>query len=193
MRIFFLALLAALAGPAFAHDLVHAGTRVSVAHSELSVTPDRDWNKLDGRPGRNAEIWTLDGELLNNLSFYGGVESGRPIFREVDRRNRPLPRFQANMLPSDIPVLLESSYRIARDVRIFSVDSQEPIDFAGTSGIRFTFSFVGPDEIRRRGEAHGAIIDGKLYLITFEAPQIHFFGRDIAAFQAVASSVNIGD
>ncbi len=177
--------------PAFANDLVPASTPVNVARSDLQVSPDRDWNKLDARPGRNSETWTLDGELLNDVSFYGGTENNRTLFREVDRRNRPLPRFTSTMLPTDIPTLLENSYRIARDVSIFTLDSQEPIRFAGNPGIRFTYSFIGRDNLHRSGEAHAAIIDGRLYMATFEAPSIHYFANGIAAFRHIAASAHI--
>jgi hypothetical protein len=180
-----------LATAATAHDLIAAGTSVTVARSTLMVTAGGDWNKLNNRPGRNAETWTLDGEQLNDLSFYAGIETGRPLLREVDRRNRPLPPFQSTMLPSDIPVLLESSYRIARDISIFTISHQEPVRFAGHDGIRFRYDFVGPDDIRRSGEAQGAIIDEKLYLITFEAPTIYFFDRSIDAFRTLAASARL--
>jgi hypothetical protein len=174
-----------------AHDLISAGNDVSVARSTLTVTPNIDWNKLSGRPGRNAETWTLDGEELNDLSFYAGIETERTLFREVDRRNRPLPRFQSTMLPSDIPVLLENSYRVARSTSIFNITRQGPLQFAGHEGIVFTYEFIGPDEIRRSGEARGSIIDGRLFLMTFEAPTIHFFNRSIDAYRALAATARI--
>lgn len=176
---------------ATANDLMPSGAAVIVARSSLEITPDRDWNKLSARPGRNSETWTLDGELLNDLVFYGGTENGRTLFREVDRRNRPLPRFQSTMLPTDIPSLLENSYRIAREVSIFTVDRQEPTQFAGHRGIKFSYSFVGPDQLRRRGEANAAIIDGRLYMASFEAPTIHYFDQGIESYRQMVTSARI--
>ena len=45
----------------------------------LSVTPPRDWNQLGIKPGKFAETWTLDGEQLNDVTFYAGVEPGEPL------------------------------------------------------------------------------------------------------------------
>ena len=33
-----------------------------VANSLMTITPPRDWNSLSIKPGKKAEVWTLDGE-----------------------------------------------------------------------------------------------------------------------------------
>jgi hypothetical protein len=170
------------------NKLIPAGERIAVAKSAMTVQPGAEWNKLSERPGRNAETWTQDGDDLNDLSFYGGIESGRPLFREIDRKNKPLPKVSATMLITDIPVLLENSYRIARDAS--SMDTIAPIQFAGNKGVRFTYTFSKQNEtLQRRGEARGAVVGGKLYLVTYEAPSLYYYDRSVAAAQAVADSV----
>src|SRR3546814_1782903 len=49
---------------------------VKVAKSAMKVTPARDWNSLSIRPGKKAETWTLDGEQLDDVTFYGGIAPG---------------------------------------------------------------------------------------------------------------------
>ena len=193
-----LALLAAVATLALAapvaagNKLIPAGQRIAVAKSAMTVQPGTEWNKLSERPGRNAETWTQDGDELNDLSFYGGIESGRPLFREVDKKNRPLPKVSATMLITDIPVLLENSYRIARDASSMAIDTITPIQFAGNKGVRFTYTFAKQNEtLQRRGEARGAVIGGKLYLVTYEAPSLYYYDRCAAAARAVADSVRL--
>lgn len=185
------ATIAALATAASAgNTLIPAGKRVAVAKSAMTVQPGTEWNKLSARPGRNAETWTQDGDDLNDLSFYGGIESGRPLFREVDRKNKPLPKVSATMLITDIPVLLENSYRIARDASSMTIDTIAPTLFAGNKGVRFTYTFSQQNEtLQRRGEARGAVIGGKLYLVTYEAPSLYYYDRSAGAAQAVADSV----
>lgn len=180
------------ATPAVAGNrLMPANTAARIANSSLSVTPSRDWNRLSARPGRAGEVWTLDSDQLNNVTFYAGIESDRTLMREVDRRNRPLPRFSSTMLLADVPALLENSYRVGRGLAVFSMDRVEPVAFAGQNGVRFNYSYTGEDEVRRRGEAYGAITGGKLYLITFEAPQIYFFDASIESFRQLVGSSTI--
>lgn len=174
------------------NSLISAGDKRKVAKSDLSITPTREWNKLDERPGKRAETWTLDGDALNDVTFYGGIEPGKTLFAEVDKRNRPLPRVSATMLITDIPVLFESSYRIALNTSLITIDSVEPTLFAGHKGVRFTYSFVKQGEdVHRRGEARAAIIKGKLYMISYEAPTLHYFDRSLSAFRQLADSARL--
>jgi hypothetical protein len=187
--------LAALASaPACAgYKLMPAGTPVAVVKSVLSITPSQDWNRLGGRVGRNAESWTLDGLSLNDLTFYAGVENDKTLFREVDKKNAPLPHFSSTMLIPDVVQLFEASYRVANGTSLMSIDSVEPASFAGKQGFRFTYNFtIQNEEVKRLGEARGAIVDGKLFMITFEAPVIHYFGQGVDAFRKIADSAVIG-
>lgn len=177
---------AAIAG----NKLIPAGQRIAIAKSPMTVIPADEWNKLGARPGRNAETWTQDGDALNDVTFYAGIEPGKSLFREVDRKGRPLPTVGATMLITDIPALLENSYRIALGTASMAVETVEPLTFAGAKGVRFTYTFTRQDEtLQRRGEGRGAMIGGKLYLITYEAPSLFYYQRSADAFRKLADSV----
>ena len=186
--------LITFAAPALAgNSLIAAGQRIAVGKSAMTVAPDHEWNKLGARPGRSSEEWTLDGDGLNDLTFYGGIEGDKTLFREVSKRNKPLPHFSSTMLLTDIPALLEQSYRIALDTPLMTVDGAEPAILAGNKAIRFHDTFTRPDEeVKRGGDAIASIVGGKLYMITFEAPTIFYFDRDVAGYRAVVSSARIG-
>lgn len=181
-----------LAGPTFANSLIAPGPRSRIARSDLSASPAHEWNRLSARGGKNVEIWTIDGDELNKLTFYGGIEVGKPLLREADKKNAPLPRVTPNMLITDIPALLESTYRIQLNTVRMTIDSQEPALLGGHKGIRFTYSFVRQDdELLRKGEAVGAVVGESLYLVTYEAPSIHFFEKDVDKFRQLASTLKI--
>ena len=188
------ALMLAAAGPAVAgFKLMPRGVPVAVRSSTLTVTPTIDWNRLGSKVGRNAEAWTLDGQSLNEVTFYAGIGAGQTLFREVDKKNKPLPKFSEKMLAPEIVQLFESSYRVAAGTPLFGVDEAGPATFMGRPGFRFRYNFtVQDEEIRRTGEAIGAVVDGKLYLIAFEAPTLHYFDRDVEAFRALAASARLG-
>lgn len=181
------------AGPAVASfKLMKAGAPAQVGKSTLTVTPPADWNRLRQRVGRNAESWTLDGLSLNDATFYGGIAEGRTLFRQADKKNKPLPRFSATMLIPDVASMFEQSYRIAGGTSLFTIERMEPANFAGQSGFRFAYDFTqAGDEVRRKGEAIGAIVGGKLYMATFEAPVIHYYRRDLPAFRALVATARI--
>jgi hypothetical protein len=187
------AALALHATPVLASNtLIASGAPVAVAKSPLTVTPDREWNKMGARPGRNSETWTIDGDGLNDVTFYGGIETGRTLFREVSKKAKPLPHFSATMLLTDLPTLFADSYSIALDTQLMTIDSVEPTAFLGQKGIRFAFTFSRlNEEVRRKGEAVAAIVDGKLYMITFEAPDVFYFQRDQPAYRAIVTAATI--
>lgn len=174
--------------PGWAHKLIGAGEKVTVARSAMAITPAMDWNRLSYRPGKNTERWTLDGEMLNDVMFYA-IPANETLVREVDKRNRPLPQFQANMLAVEIPQLLESTKRIANDVAIFTTTSSTPTTLGGLPGVKFTYQFVGSDELRRNGEAVAAISNGVLYMISYEAPELHYYNKDLGNFQKLVETV----
>ena len=175
------------------YRLMPAGSSALVGKSTLQVTPSQPWNRLGGRVGRNAESWTLDGLTLNDMTFYGGIADNTALFREVNKRDTPLPHFSSTMLIPDVAQLFEASYRVANSTSLMAIDSVEPAPFAGNPGFRFTYNFtVQNEEVKRFGEARGAIVGGKLYMITFEAPVIYYFKHDLDAFRKLADSATIG-
>ncbi len=184
---------ALVAAPVLAgYKLKSANVPVAVAKSGLMVTSPIAWNRNSARIGRFAETWTLDGVSLNDLTFYGGIADNTTLFREVNKKVTPLPRFSATMLIPDIVQMFEASYRVALSTSLMTIDSVEPMNFAGAEGFRFTYNFtVQGEDVKRKGEARGAIIGGKLYLITFEAPAIYYFDRDVEEFRKVADSAKL--
>jgi hypothetical protein len=173
-----------------ANSLVKPGVVAGIAKSKISASPEGEWNKLKFRPGSKVEIWTLDGPQLNQVMFFGGVEPGQPLFKEADKKRAPLPKVGSGMLITDIPALLESTYRARRDVNRMTIETQEPAVVNGTSGVKFTYRFVrNEDDVERTGEAFGAVKNGNLYLVVYEAPSLHFFERDAPRFKRLLSTI----
>ena len=185
--------LALMTTPAAAGwKVVPAGAPTEVAKSRMKATPAVSWNRQTKRPSPKAETWTLDGAALNEVSFFGGVGEGETIYKELDKKGKPLPRFKANMLPTDVVALFEASQRIMTESSLFAVDKVEPATLGGHKGVRFEYHYsLSGDQLNRRGEAVAAIVGGKLYLVSFAAPEIHYFDRDVAQFRAIVKSVAI--
>jgi hypothetical protein len=189
-----LAILAlSLASPALAGwRIMPAGQVVAVAKSKMTVTPNQDWNRWSYRPSKKGEIWTLDGTSLNELSFFAQIANGEPMFREKNKKDNPLPKFKSDMLPTDLVELFEASNRIILQTSVFTIDAVEPAKLSGSDAVRFQYHYAAQDdELNRKGEGIAANINGKLYMVNFVAPTIHYFERDIAKFRAMADSIKI--
>lgn len=183
--------LGLLATPATAHKLRVSGEEVEVADSAVAITPARDWNRLNGNVGKNTETWTLDGEQLNEVTFFGGIKQGKPLVRERSKKRDPLPKFTSSTLLIEIPELLEGTYRTYKRIGAFELLSIEPTRFLGHDGVTFNYQYVDADQLTRRGEARASIIDGKLYMVTFDAPRLHYFDIAISDFRELANSARL--
>ncbi|MFD1789010.1 hypothetical protein ACFSC3_15715 [Sphingomonas floccifaciens] len=178
----------AIATPAWSNAYREKGKAVKVADSNLTVTPTRDWNRLDIKPGKNAETWTLDGEQLNDVTFYGGIAPGEPLVRERSKRREPLPKFTSTTLLVEVPELLGGTYRAFKGISKFTVTNSKPDRFLDQPGVRFTYDYTDEDDLPRKGEAIAALVRGQLYMVTFDAPRLHYHDRTIGDFRALVQT-----
>lgn len=165
-----------------------------VADGAFRVTPGSAWNRVATTAlfsDRPVEVWTKDGRSLNEVSYLGGLKDNRTLFRDVERRDRPLPRFRATMLPQEVAEFFESSYRIAGGSALFTITSVMPARFAGHSGFRFTYDFTLYDDVKRKGVATGAVIGDRLFLISYEAPALFYFARDLPEYERLVASAKM--
>ena len=182
-----------LAAPVLADwKLMPRDVAAAVVNGKMTVTPSQDWNRWSARPSEKGELWTRDGFALNELSFFAAIKHGEPIYRELDKTNQPLPKFKSEMLPTDLVELFEISNRIVLQTPLFAIDHVEPAKLGGHDGVRFSYHYaLESDQLNRKGEGVAANIDGKLYLVNFVAPEIHYFDRDIGDFRALVGRIKI--
>lgn len=159
-----------------------------VANSLMTITPPRDWNSLSIKPGKKAEVWTLDGEQLNDVTFYGGIAPGEPLIRERSKKHKPLPKFTRETLLVELPELLEATYQTEKAIGSFTVTGSNPDQFLGQEGIRFTYDYVDGDNLPRKGEARATVVKSLLYMATFDAPRLHYYEKLLPDFRALTDS-----
>ena len=193
--IFAAAVIAAglVASPALAGwKLVPAGQPIAVAKSSMTVTPGEEWNRWSARPIKTSEVWTLDGTSLNELYFVAALPEGKTLFRDVAKKDRPLPKFSKTMLLPDVVEFFESSTRTALSTSLFEIDKVEPDKMSGHDAVRFTFTYaVEGDQLPRKGIATAAVVKGQRSLVSFVAPSIHYFDRDAAKVNKLLDTLKI--
>ena len=189
MMIAALALL--LATPATAKWKEVAPARTPVAASGLSVVADAGWNRWTRKPIKKEELWSLDGPLLNRIEFFGGIADSEPLAREVNKKREPLPKFGATMHAADVAELIERTLRVTEGAPDFITEAVEPANFSGQPGFRLRYRYT-TGELIRCGEARGSIIGGKLYLINYSAPALHYFDTGLPRATAIMDSARIG-
>lgn len=169
-----------------------ADENVAVAGKLMTATPKAGWNRSSARPSGRGERWTRDGLALNELTFFAGVVDGETLYHEPYAAKQKLPKFRSQMLPTEIVELFENSNRMILDSSVFAVATVEPSKLGQFDGVRFSYSYAAQDEgLTRKGEAVAAIVDGRLYLVNFVAPAVHYFDRDIAEIRQLISTLQL--
>ena len=165
---------------------------VQVGDGSLAVTPPRPWNRTRTLflfdDVRWVEDWTLNGPLLDGVSFVSGLPNGKYLIYQRRTEDRQVPKFTSDMTAPEITAMLESLYRVRGGSVDFRTTSLQPRRFLGANGFQFDFEHLDSDELWRRGRAVGAVIDGRLYLILFDAARSHYYGNAIGDFEALAAS-----
>jgi hypothetical protein len=175
------------------YGLVRA-RETKVGNGSLRVTPPREWNRQHGQlfvDIREVEDWTLNGPLLDGISFVTGLKGGRTLVRQSRRDDRQVPKFRSNMTAPEVAAMLESLFRVRGGTVDFRTLGLAPRTFLGQPGYQFDFEHLDSDEVWRRGRAVGATVDGRLYLILYEAVRSHYYAAALPDFEAITTSARV--
>ena len=168
--------------------------RVNVGDGSLTVTPPRPYNRhrsLLWSDVRDVEDWTQNGPYLDGISFVSGLKSGRYLIRQSKRADQQVPKFRSDMTPPEIVAMLESLYRVKGGAVEFRTLSLQPRPFLGTNGFQLDYEHLDSDELWRKGRAVGAVINGQLYLILFDAARSHYYGTILPDFESIVASAQL--
>jgi hypothetical protein len=165
----------------------------NVARGSMQVTPTVRWNRVPRGPYdiSREESWTLNGPLLDSLTFIGGLEHDKRIVVQRRKDDRKVPKFRADMSPPEIAAMIESFYRIRAGAPQFTMTNLSPRPFLGQPGFQFDYDYLGGDEVERRGRAVGAIINNRFYLALFDAAKMHYFPSGLPEFERIVASAQL--
>ncbi len=182
-----------LAGCMPAYTLVKPEA-VKVSKGQLTVQPSIAWNRMPRGPYDlvQEETWTQNGPLLDAIGFIAGVPEGEAIVKQRAKDDQKVPVFRANMTPQDLVSMIESYYRIKAGASVFETQGVKPVTFLGSQGIEFNYSYIGSDEVKRRGRSVLAVNDKKLYLMTLDGAALHYFDAALPEFERLAGNAQIG-
>ena len=168
--------------------------RVSVGNGNMSVVPPRPWNRQ--RPQLFEDVaavedWTLNGELLDGITFITGLRNGKYMVRQRRTDEQQVPKFRSDMTPPEIAAMLESLYRVRGGTVDFRTLSIAPRQFLGANGFQFDYEHLDEDELWRKGRVVGAVINGELYLVMFDAARSHYYDAALPDFETIVTSAQL--
>ncbi len=175
------------------YSLIRARS-VSVGNNSVAVTPPREWNRQWARLFDDVAVvedWTLNGPLLDGISFVTGLKGGSYLIRQNKQADRQVPKFRSDMTAPEITAMLESLFRVRGGAIDFRTIALAPRPFLGANGFQFDFEHLDSDEVWRRGRAVGAVINGRLYLTMLDATRSHYFAAALPDYEAITNSARL--
>lgn len=169
--------------------LVTAGTGVRVFELQFDTTLDWARIKLP-----RIELWTIDGLPLNQFVVISRVRPNEHVFLQArERKRRPDgPWYRPGMRPDEIRDVLLDGLRQEGWTNV-SASNLRPAQFGSVPGIRFDVRLTHQNGLQYQG-TFGAVERGeKLTHFFWFAPSEHYYGRDVAAVNAMIDSVRFLD
>jgi hypothetical protein len=170
------------------------GQRVQVGDGSLSVAPSRPWNRHRAilfEDVRQVEDWTLNGPLLDGMTFVTGLKNNKSLVRQRRSASEQVPLFRSNMTPPEIAAMIESLYRVRGGAVDFRTVSLQPRPFLGTNGFQLEYEHLDDDELWRRGRVVGTVVDGRLYMILLDAAKAHYYDAVLPDFEATVATARL--
>ena len=175
------------------YSLIRA-KEVRVGNDSVAVTPPREWNRQSTSlfdDISTVEDWTQNGPYLDTISFVTGMKDGKAVVRQRSRDDRQVPKFRSNMTAPEIASMIESLFRVRGGTVDFKTIALAPRPFLGANGFQYDFEHLDGDEVRRKGRAVGAVINGRLYLILFDATRSHYYAASLPDYEAIVRSARL--
>ncbi len=167
----------------------------SVGNGAMVVTPPRPWNEqrrfffFDSVSW--VEDWTLNGPYLDGITFVSGLPNNRYLVRQRFTEERQVPQFRSNMTAPEITAMLESAYRVRGGAVDFRTLGLQPRTFLGHPGFQWDYEHLDTDEVWRKGRGVGAVINGRLYLMLFDAARSHYYANALPDFEAMVATARL--
>lgn len=94
-----------------------------------------------------------------------------------------------SMLPADVADQLLAARRRQLGIDAIETTSLAPATVADLEAFRAEYEYRTIDGVRFLGVCYGAMRPAGVYLLQYEAPAIHYFERDLAAFESIVQSM----
>jgi len=138
--------------------------------------------------------WLLRGEVDRVLASRDGVflqriDVGR---REVGKSLGSTKKVLARgMLPQEVAEVVQDAIMSSPGMQGSTMLENAPAEIDGRPGFKLVFGYKDPDGLKVRAVFYGVLVEDSLYELSYRAPERHYFGRDLAAFEQVRASFKV--
>ncbi len=97
----------------------------------------------------------------------------------------------ADMLPTEVAELLIAEIKSEEAMSGLTVLTNEPADIAQKTGFRLHLQMKNQSGLRYEAVVYGFVDKSGFYELTFRAPTLHYFERDLPAFEQAVHSFRL--
>ncbi len=135
---------------------------------------------------QHHQILTLDGPALQTVHITTGIKDEQTLLYGLSEE--PQPPYDKKMSLLEMQDFIRDSF-IAIGAERFEITAFTPQDFATWPGFRITFSYLTKNGLDVRGVMVGAQRNEKLYTVSYSAPALHYFNKNVADFESIVRSI----
>jgi hypothetical protein len=164
----------------------------SMAASPVTIDTGSRWKRLNAgqKETRWEDMWTWSGPQIDRMTLIRGLPEGKAILVQGQASDRQVPVFRADMTAQDLASMLEVSYRV-RGVTVFDLESVEPVDFLGSTGIRLRYNYASGILFQKKGICVMRVVGQKLYAMKLESVANQFFDDVAAEFDELVAGARL--
>lgn len=163
--------------------LPDASTSVSSTSKSVSMTVPGGWVRFNSSASEHDITITKDGPYLQMIEAdSAGLD--KP-FENLDIK------LSQDTLISELAEHYEANLRAGANGVSVERISMKPATIDGKDGFRLEARLVGPSGLEVKTLAYGALHNKRLYTVSYLAPELFYFERDLPAFETMVSSVKL--
>jgi len=147
-----------------------------------------EWARLS--QGARAELWTIDGPLLNQLRVFAPIKPDEHVFLR-GRKTKADPNgpwFRVDMRPDEVRNVVIDALREQGWADV-SARGLRPARFGEYPGLRFDLDLVNQNGLIYKGTVASATVEQQLRLLVWLAPAEHYHPRDVAAVNTMLNGL----
>lgn len=162
----------------------------AVVGERLSIQVTQPWNRFERNLTEATPTWSQHGFTVDALKFYVGIGHDRPLAEIPGNPKAAALKFRSSMQETEAIELLQSLLTL--DGSTFQLNKVAPEPFGGQKGVRFEFEMARKsDHVQLKGLGYATIKNGELFMLTYVAPRMAFFGRHSRDIEQMAASAVI--
>lgn len=153
-----------------------------VKEEGFSIVLPEGWLQLEGMD-KNSIVASTDGPSLQ--SFAVVQKDLKKAFEttkvEVD----------ANTLTYELMEYYIAEYKANSGDQVIEVESKEAAEMSGKDGFKVVLLYKNQEGLRFKQVTYGCMDESKLYLLSYHAPVLYYFDKNVADFESSARTFQI--